>query len=219
MAGNRYYISRLKPGEDRQGAWRVPDGEIEPIVIGGIVTSLGEHADITGNTVEDVIADVARRAALAESLASWAIADQRSVLLDRNVKVRLREESVILSLGSDSSKQVSVPARLVRRGHDLRLALPPGKEPVREPDPVLVKLVAHARAAQKMIKNGVSHPSVAHCGKRHLWQLLRVAWLAPDILAAIVEGRQPRQLTGRTLLRATNIPLDGAGQRRALGFA
>lgn len=101
----------------------------------------------------------------------------------------------------------------------MRLALPPGGESISEADPVLLRLVAHARAAQGMIESGAPHPSVAHYGKRHFWQLLRIAWLAPDILAAIVEGRQPPQLTGRKLLRATNIPLDWAGQHRMLGFA
>lgn len=81
------------------------------------------------------------------------------------------------------------------------------------------QLVAHARAVQTMVETGVPHPSVAHYGKRHFWQLLRIAWLAPDILAAIMEGRQPPQVTGRKLLRASNILLDWAGQRRVLGFA
>jgi len=32
---------------------------------------------------------------------------------------------------------------------------------------------------------------VSNYSKRHLWQLLRLNWLAPDIVTAIVEGRQP----------------------------
>jgi site-specific DNA recombinase len=55
-------------------------------------------------------------------------------------------------------------------------------------------------------------------GKRHLWQLLRISWLAPDILSAVVEGRQPASLTGRQLLRATSIPLGWDEQRHFFGF-
>ena len=215
----RYYVTRLAPGEDRQSAWRVPAGEIERIVISAVVASLRDHADITGGTASDVIADVTQRTGLAEDLLSHSIAGQRSVLLDMSARVQLDEETITLSLGSNRNRQVSVPARLVRRGCDVRLALPPGDENVGEPDPVLLRLIAHARAAQRMVESGVPHPSVAHYGKRHFWQLLRIAWLAPDILAAIVEGRQPRHLTGRKLLRATNIPLDWAGQRGVFGFA
>lgn len=78
--------------------------------------------------------------------------------------------------------------------------------------------MALATVAQKMVLSGEAHALVAHYGKRHLWQLLRISWLAPDIQSAIVEGRQPAELTGRTLLRATNIPLDWAGQRALFGF-
>jgi hypothetical protein len=59
---------------------------------------------------------------------------------------------------------------------------------------------------------------VSKYSKRHLWQLLRVSWLAPDIIAAIAEGRQPKTLTGRRLLRVVDVPLAWADQRRLFGF-
>ncbi|HEX4665423.1 MAG TPA: hypothetical protein VH207_02395, partial [Chthoniobacterales bacterium] len=89
----------------------------------------------------------------------------------------------------------------------------------REPDPVLLRLVAHAKAAKAMLVDGQTTPTVGHYGKRHLWQLLRINWLAPDILSAIVNGNQPVELTGRRLLRATDIPLDWSAQRRLFGFS
>ena len=48
--------------------------------------------------------------------------------------------------------------------------------------------------------------------------LLRIAYLAPDIVAAILDGRQPVQLNRQRLARATNLPLDWHGQRQMLGF-
>jgi len=50
----------------------------------------------------------------------------------------------------------------------------------------------------------------------HVRRLLRFAYLAPDIVEASVEGRQPRILTVKLLLRG--IPLDWADQRVAFGF-
>ncbi len=61
-------------------------------------------------------------------------------------------------------------------------------------------------------------PLVSHYSKRHLGQLLRISWLAPDIIAAIVNGNQPSTLTGRRLLRAAELPLDWKAQRTFLGF-
>jgi hypothetical protein len=50
----------------------------------------------------------------------------------------------------------------------------------------------------------------------HVRRLLRFAYLAPDIVEAIIEGRQARSLTVKLLLRG--IPLDWADQRAAFGF-
>jgi hypothetical protein len=44
----------------------------------------------------------------------------------------------------------------------------------------------------------------------------RLAWLAPDIVEAILDGRQPKALTVKRLL--AKLPMDWADQRRALGF-
>ena len=105
------------------------------------------------------------------------------------------------------------------RPAELRIVLPSSEASHRHRDPILLRLIAHASAAQKMVITGKPHRAVAHFGKRHFWQLLRISWLAPDILSAIAEGTQPMQLTGRKLLRATNFPLDWSEQRAYFGFA
>lgn len=91
--------------------------------------------------------------------------------------------------------------------------LPVGADPDRKPDPILVKVVVLARAVQQSITSGEPDLLVLHYSKRHQWQLLRISWLAPDIIAAVVDGTQPATLTGRRLLRATDIPLDWKAQR------
>jgi hypothetical protein len=50
----------------------------------------------------------------------------------------------------------------------------------------------------------------------HVRRLLRFAFLAPDLVAAIVEGRQRRTLTVKSLLRG--IPLAWHDQRQAFGI-
>lgn len=59
----------------------------------------------------------------------------------------------------------------------------------------------------------------ARFSKRHLYRLLHLSWLAPDITAAIVEGRRPRHLNARKLLRMNQIPLEWDAQRQMLGFS
>ena len=49
-------------------------------------------------------------------------------------------------------------------------------------------------------------------------RVLHLAFLAPDIIEAIIDGRQPPELTADRLFRALPLPLDWAGQCLALGF-
>jgi hypothetical protein len=53
----------------------------------------------------------------------------------------------------------------------------------------------------------------------YVTRMLRLAYLAPDIVAAIVDGGQPPGLTARKLMDDTRLPLEWTEQRRALGFA
>ena len=53
----------------------------------------------------------------------------------------------------------------------------------------------------------------------YIYNLLRLPWLAPDITATIVNGRQPQQLNAMTLMRrASRLPADWCEQRTQLGF-
>ena len=63
----------------------------------------------------------------------------------------------------------------------------------------------YADTAEIAQRHGLSKP--------HVRRLLRFAYLAPDIVEAIVEGRQPRTLTVKLLLQG--IPLDWSDQRTA----
>lgn len=48
--------------------------------------------------------------------------------------------------------------------------------------------------------------------------LLRLAYLAPDIVQAILAGREPQGLTVNRLMKQVPLPTRGAEQRQALGF-
>ena len=50
----------------------------------------------------------------------------------------------------------------------------------------------------------------------YVTRLLRLAFLAPDIVTAIVNGRHPPQLTANRLMDDTRLPLDWTAQRELL---
>ena len=53
----------------------------------------------------------------------------------------------------------------------------------------------------------------------YISRLLRLPLLAPDIVTAIVNGKNPPQLTAKKLMRlALELPVDWTEQRKLLGF-
>ena len=55
--------------------------------------------------------------------------------------------------------------------------------------------------------------------RSYFTRLLRLSYLAPDITEAILDGRQPRDLTAEELLAHSRLPLAWHDQRTVLGFA
>jgi len=205
---HRYYVTRLSAGEDRRSAWRVPTGDIDRAVLACTSKVL------TPRAAEELDAD---DRPFALELAQLSVAEQRKILLEEEVRVQLGSSTIIVSVGSQPEQQFPLSARYARRGNELKLVVAAEGVP-KQSDPVLLKLLAHASAAREAVTAGTSDPMVSNYSKRHLWQLLRLNWLAPDIVTAIVEGTQPAVLTGRRLLRAADVPLSWQEQRRYFGF-
>ena len=87
----------------------------------------------------------------------------------------------------------------------------------------LISLIHRARKAQLAVDADRTSPIGEIAARFHrqagvFARLLRLNYLAPDIVAAILDGRQPPGLTGKQLLYA-NLPTDWAQQRALLGFA
>lgn len=83
--------------------------------------------------------------------------------------------------------------------------------------------IAKAAAAHTLLlaNPGSSISAIAaDAGKcrTRLSKLIPIGCLAPDIIAAMVEGRQPVGLNTKSLL-AAEIPQDWTDQRRVLGFS
>jgi hypothetical protein len=94
----------------------------------------------------------------------------------------------------------------------------------REPDMALLRVLTRAYDVQQRL---CDDPSLTVRGlarqeqitPKYFYVVLRLRWLAPDIVTAIVNGRQPRQLSTKRLMRlASKLPEDWAAQRGLLGF-
>jgi site-specific DNA recombinase len=100
-----------------------------------------------------------------------------------------------------------------RRGQELRMVFPPQQRGLAAPDPKLIAMVVDAHHARDTLVSQGADQDVAERRRA-----VRYAWLAPDIIAAIIEGRQPPSLTARSLRRMGAVPLCWSQQRAMLGF-
>jgi hypothetical protein len=120
---------------------------------------------------------------------------------------------------------LSVAAAFTRVGKNVRMVVPGPDTMGRRnlPDISLIKLFAKAhRLNETLIAGEITISDIAASEGVHrsyIGRLLRLAYLAPDITEAILDGRQPTGVNAKRLLQGTPLPLDWNGQRRALGFA
>lgn len=114
---------------------------------------------------------------------------------------------------------IHVPFRIVKRGGRKEMQLPEGAPTQRRPDDALVKALARAFRWKRMLKSG-DFATVAELAARegiavsYLTRVLRLTQLAPDLIEAILEGRQPPSLTLQSL--RGQIPDEWSSQRESL---
>ena len=237
----RYYITR--PDQiDGSPAWRVSAFDLERLVCQRIADLLVDQQFICA-LVGTNDADCVQRAIAAGDMAAAALrsgsAHVKSSLLETIAEqVSLNETgmkictsyarigtALAISAARDENITLDVAATRVRRGHQVRLIIPGPErlsiQPARR-DEKLVALIAEAHEARRLILAKPDRSIAAIAGdagkcRTRLAKLAGLACMAPDIVTAIVEGRQPPSLTARTLLTA-ELPVAWADQRAALGF-
>jgi hypothetical protein len=240
----RYYTSRAD-----HPRWRLPALPLEQVVLEGMRRLLADrHRLVRGLGMRAVAAHDLQRALgraedVGEALLKAAAAEQRQLLLDlvsRIVVHQDRLEVVLrtavlqtrLGLELDGRAESDGPAELVldlpvafrRRGAETKLIIADSGDASREPDPKLLTLLKQAQTWFAELSSG-SEASVQSLAKRHgvdagdVSRILPLALLAPDIAEAILDGRQPPELTAARLKRVTKLPLSWTRQRQILGFA
>jgi len=230
----RYYVTHEQQRTDRsQPTWRVPANDLEQTVIDSLRRFLCDSSAIY-NAIDihdggDIETSLRWARTAADSLSQGIAASQRAVLQDIVERIDLYDDHVDFALrlsalapAVDAIHVLSFPVQRLRRGQVVKLILP-GSEPILTThDNRLAGLVAEAHAVRKAVleQAGSLSQIAARLGKcrGNLADMMRISYLAPDIVAAIMEGRQPAPLKRKTLM-ATPLSLDWSEQRRQLGFA
>lgn len=115
---------------------------------------------------------------------------------------------------------IHVPFQLVKRGGRKEILLPSDAPTSRQPDGALVKALGRAFRWKRMLESG-EFATIAELAESegiapsYMTRILRLAFLAPDIVEAILEGRLAIPITAETFRYGLNDDWDA--QRRMLG--
>jgi hypothetical protein len=134
--------------------------------------------------------------------------------------------AALLPHATDAEAQtLSVPVTLRRCGREIGMLIDgTGWFATAKPDARLIKLLirAHRFNAALAGSDGVPFAALAKqegVSPSYFTRLVRLSYLAPDITQAILDGRQPPDLTADKLLVHSRLPLAWHDQRTMLGFA
>jgi hypothetical protein len=231
----RYYASN-RADDASTPALRLPAGELDAAVRAAFVELLQNAHQLieVGSHLppHDQQMLVEASSNLATRLGTMSVAAVRALLLDARLEVVLSYRGAAATISAarlleclgfaadhDHPLTLSIAANPDFRGREPRLRL---QRPAGRPtgDPALMQIIASGFAARDQLLAMTDDDVATTSGTRvrHLIRYARLAYLAPDIIRSIMEGRQPRQLTARYLVRCPALPLDWAGQRRMLGF-
>jgi hypothetical protein len=116
---------------------------------------------------------------------------------------------------------LSIEARLKRFGGEMRLVVNPDSLPAQQMTPLLKAITRAHRWRQGILAGESLKRTVAAkqlgLNEQYLRRVLGCAFLAPDIVEAILDGRYPSNLSVRKLSHR-QLPLNWAEQRIRLGF-
>lgn len=113
-----------------------------------------------------------------------------------------------------------VPFRIVKRGGKKEMQLPEGATQSQRTDSTLVKALARAFRWKRMLESG-EYATIAELAERegiapsYMTRVLRLMLLAPDIIDAILDGKQGPEVTLAQVLE----PFPLTWQHQALHFS
>jgi hypothetical protein len=231
-------------GADPAQSWRLPAQEVEGVVIRILVEALTNperllerfgSGGMPADQIRKMLGRVARLAAalsgspkdrgkLVRGLVENVIVDEKTIMIKVRLGALLGRDapSPILEDPSSSSIELTATVAFKRRGVETKLMVPGLDQPNHSArrDPALIKALARGRAWFDELATGRA-PSLQALAerdgitRRYIRRLVGLALLSPELVDAILQGRQPVALTA-TRLTELDLPLDWTEQRRLL---
>jgi site-specific DNA recombinase len=229
----RYYLSRdlkepQKPSrpDSRTTRWRLNAHDIEKTIDSAVRSFFSNSL---------AFSRAARKASVRENLVPELMTragDCDRDLLRFVTKVDLEESQLTIHLGLselmkdlDGVLQHSVPFQMSRRGNEVRMVIANEGAWTSDSgvDPALLKAVSRGRKWFEELASGrvgsmLEIAKQERVSDRYIGRVIPLAFLAPEIVADMLEGQQPADLTIQALSTHLEIPLEWNDQKALLGL-
>ncbi len=222
-----YYVSQAliqNRGEAAGSLPRVPAYELEQPVIGAVGKWLVDQGFSGPGADGFERVDEAQRRGLIRGVLRKVVVSQDELRIELQAPIDGETNGCMEGTAEHDASTLTVlriPFELVKRGRPTRLLVPDKHATAfSRSDPVLISALARAWSWRERLLNGesVSLRELAQQSaltRPYLARIVRLAFLVPDLIEAILEGRNSPRLTLERLRRP--IPLDWAEQRRLFG--
>lgn len=227
--------------------WRIPAVEIEGAVIAALQSTLAdangllEFLSLERPDPAHVERIINSAVALAKRLDSHGPHENKKlvgetvskvVISDSQILITLRRSAIYNALSVEPpsqpddalpSSQIILPIKVTKRGVEQKLIIRSGVPKRANVDETLIKAIARAHWWLRELKTGAA-PDITVIARRekipasYAQLMLPLAFLAPSIVTAILEGHQPADLSLDRLIKRTTLALDWSAQRQQLGF-
>ncbi len=204
--GNRMTPSTAKKGELRYRYY------VSSVLAQGRASEGGSVRRVAANEIETIVVDALTARFGAET-------NNRTLIANNLQRVVIAADRVELTLAD--GKAISLPWS--KPTHRREIIAPPG-HPVERPmkaeaRALLLRSIAFGRRWLDQIVRGKSGTDAIakqeSCSKRHVERTIALAFLAPDLVEAIAEGRLPRGVNATALADA---PIEWSKQWQMLGL-
>jgi DNA invertase Pin-like site-specific DNA recombinase len=231
-------------GTDRAQGWRLAAREIEEAVIRILADALTSPARLVerfgaAGMPGDQIRKLLSRAAGMAAALGGSLGERAKLVRELVEKIIVDEKTIIIKLrrcallggdvpssaseaASDGAVELTAAVAFTRRGAETKLVLPglAQRSHSSRCDPALIKAIARGRAWFEELATGRARSlqELAErdgISRRYIRRLVGFAFLSPQLVEAILQGRQPVELTA-TRLTELDLPLDWTEQHKLL---
>ncbi|MEZ5655403.1 MAG: recombinase family protein [Sphingobium sp.] len=240
----RYYVSKqlVRDGAAQAKsantpAWRIPARAIEQLVIKEIATLFADPLDLAGKA-ELILqpADLPRLVQCCDTIIDQLKIKPAALLQQLIERLALSSTGLHISIRADAlaeqlkleRQQTSTPSftltthvRLTRTGHAMRLIAGAGGSAVQPTgEPHLIKLLIRARRWWQTLSEGEITPTSLATREgvtvSYLLRVVRLAFLSPTIVTAIIDGTLRADVDATKLLDAETYPFQWREQEAML---